>query len=59
MANVTTATSSKPVTKFTVYQNPAVSAALTTNSLRPSKLTIFFILTLLSASALSLISFIL
>ncbi|PWA49077.1 Cytochrome B561-related protein [Artemisia annua] len=59
MANATTTTSSKPVTKFTVYQNPAVSAALTTNSLRPSKLTIFFILTLLSASSVSLISFIL
>nr|GEY49671.1 hypothetical protein [Tanacetum cinerariifolium] len=56
MANVTT--SSKPVAKFTVYQNPAVSAALTINSLRPSKLTIFFILILLSTSALSLISFI-
>lgn len=51
--------SSNPVTKFAVYQNPAVSAALTNNSLRPSKSTFLFILSLSSASALSLASFVL
>ncbi|KAJ9540449.1 hypothetical protein OSB04_026955 [Centaurea solstitialis] len=48
--------SSTPVTKFAVYQNPAVSAALTTNSLRPSKSTFLFILSISSASAFSLFS---
>ncbi|XP_076922912.1 uncharacterized protein LOC143584861 [Bidens hawaiensis] len=51
--------SANPATKFAVYQNPAPSAALTTNSLRPSKYTFFFILSLSSASALSLASFVL
>ncbi|XP_023751503.1 uncharacterized protein LOC111899861 [Lactuca sativa] len=50
---------SNPVTKFAVYQNPALSAALTKNSLRPSKSTFLFILTLASASAFSLVSFVL
>lgn len=48
---------SKP-SKFSVYQNPALSAALTTNSLRPSKSTFLFILSLSSTSAFSLLSFI-
>lgn len=51
--------SSNPATKFAVYQNPALSAALTKNSLRPSKSTFLFILTLASASAFSLVSFVL
>lgn len=51
--------SSNSVTKFAVYQNPAVSAALTTNSLRPSKSTFLFILSISSASAFSLFSFVL
>lgn len=40
--------------KFAVYQNPAFSAALTTNSLRPSKSTFvfIFIISIASASAL-------
>ncbi|KAK1421613.1 hypothetical protein QVD17_24088 [Tagetes erecta] len=45
--------------KFGVYQNPSLSAALTSNSLRPSISTFFFILSLSSASALSLASFLL
>ncbi|KAK9078539.1 hypothetical protein SSX86_002596 [Deinandra increscens subsp. villosa] len=48
-----------PVTKFAVYQNPALSAALTKNSLRPSNSTFLFILSLSSASAFSLASFVL
>ncbi|CAI9105150.1 OLC1v1004013C2 [Oldenlandia corymbosa var. corymbosa] len=40
--------------KFSVYQNPALSAALTSNSLRPRKSTFLFILSLLSASAIAL-----
>ncbi|KDP44094.1 hypothetical protein JCGZ_05561 [Jatropha curcas] len=50
---------SPPVTKpskFAVYQNPALSAALTANSLHPSKSAFFFIFSLSSASALALIS---
>nr|GMD61396.1 transmembrane protein 209 [Ipomoea batatas] len=42
--------------KFTVYQNPALSAALTSNSLRPSKSTFLFLLSLSSASAFALLS---
>lgn len=45
--------SPKP-SKFTVYQNPAFSAALTTNSLRPSKSTFVFIFTISIASASAL-----
>ncbi|CAI9770832.1 unnamed protein product [Fraxinus pennsylvanica] len=41
--------------KFAVYQNPAVSAALTSNSLRPSASTFLFILSLFSASAIVLL----
>ncbi|XP_059626753.1 uncharacterized protein LOC132269539 [Cornus florida] len=48
---------SKP-SKFAVYQNPALSAALTTTSLRPSKSTFIRILTLSIASAVALLSFI-
>ncbi|XP_071686531.1 uncharacterized protein [Rutidosis leptorrhynchoides] len=44
--------------KFSVYQNPALSTALTNNSLRPSISTFIFILSLTSASAFSLFSFI-
>ncbi|KAD5961665.1 hypothetical protein R6Q59_014796 [Mikania micrantha] len=48
-----------PVTKFAVYQNPALSAALTKNSLRPSKSAFLFIISLSSASAFLLASFVL
>ncbi|KAM3302931.1 hypothetical protein P3S67_013961 [Capsicum chacoense] len=41
--------------KFAVYQNPAFSAALTTNSLRPSKSTFVFIFTVSIASAYTLL----
>ncbi|KAF5728061.1 hypothetical protein HS088_TW21G00204 [Tripterygium wilfordii] len=47
--------SSKP-SKFSVYQNPVFSAALTTNSLRPSKSTLLSIFFLSSASAVALVS---
>ncbi|GMI81636.1 hypothetical protein like AT1G07970 [Hibiscus trionum] len=46
---------SKP-SKFSVYQNPALSAALTATSLRPSKSTLLCIFCLSSASALALLS---
>ncbi|CAN4120343.1 unnamed protein product [Withania somnifera] len=46
--------SAKP-SKFAVYQNPAFSAALTTNSLRPSKSTFVFIITVSVASATALL----
>ncbi|KAL5711372.1 hypothetical protein ACHQM5_021836 [Ranunculus cassubicifolius] len=49
--------SSKP-SKFSVYQNPALSAALTANSRRPTKSTFLWIFTISTASALLLISFI-
>lgn len=42
--------------KFAVYQNPALSAALTTNSLRPSRSTFFYILSLSAASAAALLT---
>ncbi|GLT37266.1 hypothetical protein SLA2020_115960 [Shorea laevis] len=42
--------------KFAVYQNPALSAALTAHSLRPSKSTLFCIFFLSSSSALAFIS---
>ncbi|KAI5666210.1 hypothetical protein M9H77_16063 [Catharanthus roseus] len=45
-----------PLSKFTVYQNPAISAALTSRSLRPSKFTFLFILSMFSASALALLT---
>lgn len=41
--------------KFAVYQNTAFSAALTTNSLRPSKSTFVFIITVSIASASALL----
>lgn len=44
--------------KFAVYRNPAISAALNTTSLRPSKYTFVFILSLSTASAFSLLSLI-
>uniref|UniRef100_A0A5B7BZM2 Transmembrane protein 209 n=1 Tax=Davidia involucrata TaxID=16924 RepID=A0A5B7BZM2_DAVIN len=44
--------------KFSVYQNPALSAALTSNSLRPSKSTFLCILSLSTASAFALLSII-
>ncbi|KAK6926819.1 Cytochrome B561-related [Dillenia turbinata] len=47
---------SKP-SKFAAYQNPTFSAALTATSLRPSTTTLLLILSLSSASALSLLSF--
>lgn len=46
--------SPKP-SKFAVYQNTAFSAALTTNSLRPSKSTFVFIITVSIASASALL----
>ncbi|KAL0390508.1 UNVERIFIED_CONTAM: Transmembrane protein [Sesamum calycinum] len=49
-----TASASKP-SKFAVYQNPALSAALTSNSLRPSASTFLFFLSVSSASVLALI----
>ncbi|XAR60465.1 hypothetical protein NMG60_11033863 [Bertholletia excelsa] len=42
--------------KFTVYQNPVFSSALTTNSLRPSKSTFVCILSLFAASGFALLS---
>ncbi|KAE8700237.1 MLO12 protein [Hibiscus syriacus] len=45
---------SKP-SKFSVYQNPTLSAALTATSLQPSKSTILCIFFLSSASALALL----
>lgn len=45
---------SKP-SLFAVYQNPALSAALTSNSLRPSASTFLFIISLFSASLLALL----
>ncbi|KAG5515453.1 hypothetical protein RHGRI_036493 [Rhododendron griersonianum] len=45
-------------TKFAVYQNPALFAALTTNSLRPPKLSLLCILSLSTASAFALLSII-
>ncbi|KAK4441159.1 Transmembrane protein [Sesamum alatum] len=49
-----TASASKP-SKFAVYQNPALSAALTSNSLRPSASTFVFFLSVSSATVLALI----
>ncbi|XP_051142505.1 uncharacterized protein LOC127259307 [Andrographis paniculata] len=49
-----TATESRP-SKFAVYQNPALSAALTSNSLRPSAVTFLYILSVFSASAIALL----
>ncbi|MFQ6651209.1 hypothetical protein Gotur_023199 [Gossypium turneri] len=42
--------------KFSVYQNPTLSAALTATSLKPSKSTFLCILSLSSASAFALLS---
>ncbi|KAL6967303.1 hypothetical protein U1Q18_033107 [Sarracenia purpurea var. burkii] len=42
--------------KFAAYQNPALSAALTTNTLRPSKSTFLCILSISAASAIALLS---
>ncbi|CAN1182607.1 Transmembrane protein 209 [Linum perenne] len=42
--------------KFTVYQNPSLTAALTAASLQPSKSTFLYIVFLSSASALALFS---
>ncbi|KAA8544015.1 hypothetical protein F0562_021808 [Nyssa sinensis] len=44
--------------KFSVYQNPALSSALTSNSLRPSKSTFICILSLFTASAFALLNII-
>ncbi|KAL3616425.1 hypothetical protein CASFOL_039815 [Castilleja foliolosa] len=49
-----TPSASKP-SLFAVYQNPALSAALTSNSLRPSASTFVFILSLSSATGLALL----
>ncbi|TYJ02815.1 hypothetical protein E1A91_A13G254500v1 [Gossypium mustelinum] len=42
--------------KFSVYQNPTLSAALTATSLKPSKSTFLCIISLFSASAFALLS---
>ncbi|XP_038689588.1 uncharacterized protein LOC119988577 isoform X2 [Tripterygium wilfordii] len=47
--------STKP-SKFSVYQNPVFSSALTTNSLRPSKSTLLSIFFLSSASAVAFLT---
>ncbi|OVA18116.1 Cytochrome B561-related [Macleaya cordata] len=44
--------------KFSVYQNPTFSAALTANSLRPSKSTFLCIFSVSTASAIALLSII-
>ncbi|KAI9196150.1 hypothetical protein LWI28_021471 [Acer negundo] len=44
--------------KFTVYQNPVLSAALTANSLQPSKSTLICFFAISSASAFALLSII-
>ncbi|KAK2643306.1 hypothetical protein Ddye_025069 [Dipteronia dyeriana] len=44
--------------KFTVYQNPVLSAALTANSLQPSKSTLICFFAISSASAFTLLSII-
>ncbi|KAJ6670458.1 hypothetical protein OIU85_014346 [Salix viminalis] len=49
-------TPSSSSSKFAAYQNPAFSAALTAKSLRPSKSTLLFVVSLSSASAFSLLS---
>lgn len=48
---------SKP-SKFSVYQNPALSAVLTANSLRPSKSTFLSIFLVSTASAFAFLGFI-
>ncbi|ESQ36101.1 hypothetical protein EUTSA_v10006976mg [Eutrema salsugineum] len=49
--------SSPKPSKFSVYLNPALSAASTANSLRPSKSVLLFTFALSTASAFSLIPF--
>lgn len=49
-----TPSASKP-SMFAVYQNPALSAALTSNSLRPSASALFTILSLFSVSVVALV----
>ncbi|KAF6134668.1 hypothetical protein GIB67_002069 [Kingdonia uniflora] len=44
------------LSKFSVYQNPALSEALTANSLRPSKYTLLCIFAISSASAFALLN---
>ncbi|KAF8369578.1 hypothetical protein HHK36_032404 [Tetracentron sinense] len=46
------------LSKFSVYQNPALSAALTANSLRPSKSTFVGIFSVSTASAFALLTII-
>uniref|UniRef100_A0A2P2JQY0 Uncharacterized protein MANES_04G024400 n=1 Tax=Rhizophora mucronata TaxID=61149 RepID=A0A2P2JQY0_RHIMU len=46
----------KKPSKFTVYQNPAISAVLTANSLQPSNSTLFLVFSLSSASAVASLS---
>uniref|UniRef100_A0A7N0UTH4 Transmembrane protein 209 n=1 Tax=Kalanchoe fedtschenkoi TaxID=63787 RepID=A0A7N0UTH4_KALFE len=48
----------KATTKFAVYQNPALSAALTANSVRPRKSTFLWLLGVSSASAYALLRFV-
>lgn len=45
--------------QFAVYQNPAVSAALTANSLRPKKSTFLWLLSVSTASAYAILKFVL
>ncbi|KAK9706457.1 hypothetical protein RND81_07G126100 [Saponaria officinalis] len=59
--NPTTAAASSPLrpkpVKFAVYQNPALSAALTATSLRPSPPSFLLLFSLFSASSASLLFF--
>ncbi|KAL0723716.1 hypothetical protein Bca4012_038315 [Brassica carinata] len=48
---------SPKASKFSVYRNPALAAASTANSIRPSKSVLFFIFVLSIASVFSLVSF--
>ncbi|KAH0854503.1 LOW QUALITY PROTEIN: hypothetical protein HID58_069185, partial [Brassica napus] len=48
---------SRKPSKFSVYRNPALAAASTANSLRPSKSVLLFIFVLSIASVFSLVSF--
>uniref|UniRef100_A0A1J3DPQ1 Transmembrane protein 209 n=1 Tax=Noccaea caerulescens TaxID=107243 RepID=A0A1J3DPQ1_NOCCA len=57
MTSAQGSSSSPKPSKFSVYRNPALAAASTANSLRPSKSVLLFIFLLSTASAFSLISF--
>lgn len=46
-----------PAAKFTVYQNPALSTAMTARSVDPSRRTFLFIFAAAAASAAALLAF--